>query len=77
MENGEERLGRLEENGYFLEERMKALDGQITAQQAELENLAKKVEQLQDAMVGLRELLELGGGPGKPELPPHHIAKFW
>lgn len=78
MASADERASRLEENLYFLEERVKALDGQIAAQQAELDALGKQVRQLVAMMHELRQALAAGGQGRQPtELPPHHIARFW
>ncbi len=78
METTEQRLARLEENGYFLETHLKELDQQIVAQQTQLEALVKKVEQVQNSLAEIRSLLaEPRQARQEEPVPPHHIAKFW
>lgn len=78
MDSSEQRLTRLEENGYFMETRLKALDEQIAEQQAQLGNLAKSVERLQAKMGEIRDFLaQTRSGSQEEPTPPHHIAKFW
>lgn len=77
----EKRLIRLEELGYFQEEKLKALDSQLLEQQAQLDHLEQEVEHLQHILAQTRGLLsELsGGGGGKPEaeIPPHSHSTGW
>lgn len=75
-----DRLMRLEENAYYLEEQLKALDEQVLKQQASIDNLSKQVESLRSALGEIRDLLSAAPGPAeKPDasLPPHHVARFW
>lgn len=74
------RVIRLEENAYFLEEKINSLDTQISAQQKQLDELGKKLEQIRLIVLNMRERLAESAGDGKigdGEIPPHHAAKFW
>lgn len=76
--NLEPRVIRLEENNYFLEERLKALDGQVLAQQQKLDTLEKELGRLGRALLELRGLLEgKMGAPGSEPPPPHWQSTFW
>lgn len=76
MQSDEQSLGRLEENGYFMETRLKELDQLVAEQQTQLEALNKKVDQLQEAVAAIRAFLS-DSGKGQDQTPPHHIARFW
>lgn len=74
----ENRINRLEENAYFLEEQMKALDSLVATQQNQLDVLAKNVEQLQKLVLALRDTIAHNpAGAAADPLPPHHVARFW
>lgn len=73
----EKRLVKLEENVYFLEEHLKALDSQIAVQQTQLDNLHKQVLKMQAVLTEMREFLASGHGKNDDQTPPHHVARFW
>lgn len=77
MNNYEERLTRLEENQYFIEEHLGKLDAEILAHQQSLDELEKSVRMLRTMQEEIRILLAGQHKQGEPELPPHHEPRFW
>lgn len=76
--NLEPRVIRLEGNSYFLEERLKALDGQVLAQHQKLDALEKELGRLGRALLELRGLMEGKlSSPGSDPPPPHWQSTFW
>lgn len=65
----EERLNRLEEQNYFLEQTLKELNAALTGQQ---EVLQAQEQRLALAEARLRALLPLLEDGGRPEPPPHY-----
>lgn len=74
----EGRLIRLEENSYFLEERLKALDEQLASQQAQLEAMSKTVKLVQEQLKEIHAFLDNNRNAGSAgEIPPHHVPRLW
>lgn len=72
MRDTEGRLSRLEEELFFQESRLEALNTALTAQQAQLD----KVEsQLAEAVILLRILREKLEDGGDNALPPHFMPE--
>lgn len=72
----ENRVIRLEENSYFLEEKLKALDGQILAQQASLDLLEQNLRQIREALTDIRMLLSVDAKIPDAR-PPHYGPEPW
>lgn len=70
----EARLARLEELTYFQEERLKALDAALTAQQGQLDRLEKALAETAALARHLRE--QLGDGIANVP-PPHSLPQRW
>lgn len=69
----EERINRLEENVYFLEESLKSLDSRVVGQERQLEQLRKALELIQAKLVEVGDALEARPLPAPaPENPPHY-----
>ncbi len=68
----EKRLARLEEDCYFQEQRLNALDSAVKAQQEELDKISRTLAELRPLLRELREKLE-----PYPEtvLPPHSLPE--
>lgn len=68
----------LEENLYFLEEKLKALDSQITSQQNELATIEQSVTHLREVFLEMKNLLA-ASVPSKPAdtRPPHYGPDTW
>lgn len=73
------RLTRLEENSYFQEERLKALDSQILAQQKELDRLSGIVKCIERRLnvleIAVGEAASKTGAGSDVEVPPHYSQK--
>lgn len=70
----EDRLTRLEELTFFQEERLKALDVALAAQQKQLDKLEKDFA---DATSVIRQLREKIGDQPEITLPPHSMPERW
>lgn len=66
------RLIRLEENAFFQEERLKALDAALTDQQRQLDALERQLAQLRAITRALRD--KLADSP-EDALPPHFMPE--
>lgn len=76
----EMRLIRLEESGYFQEEKLKALDAQILAQQHQLDKLASELQALRTSLEQARTILSDMTNSTlsqAPETPPHSHSTGW
>ena len=72
MYTADTRLSRIEENLYFLEQRLEALDSALCGQQIQLDSLEK---QLTDALRLLRQLREKLEESPENSLPPHFMPE--
>jgi len=70
----DDRLTRLEELTFFQEERIKALDAALTAQQLQLDKLE---QDFSDATSMIRLLREKLGDQPENSLPPHSMPERW
>ena len=70
----DDRLTRLEELTFFQEERIKALDAALTAQQLQLDKLE---QDFSDATSVIRLLPEKLGDQPENSLPPHSMPERW
>ena len=70
----DDRLTRLEELTFFQEERIKALDAALTAQQLQLDKLE---QDFSDATSVIRLLREKLGVQPENSLPPHSMPERW
>ena len=70
----DDRLTRLEELTFFQEERIKALDAALTAQQLQLDKLE---QDFSDATSVIRLLREKLGDQPENSLPPHSMPERW
>lgn len=68
------RVTRLEELTFFQEERLRALDAALTAQQLQLDKLEHDMAKAVNVIRALREKLEQ-----QPDnaLPPHFMPERW
>lgn len=76
MPGFEMRVIRLEESSYFQEERLKALDGQLLAQQKQIDEMERAIKSLEAKLERLEANNDVfaDGRPGH-ELPPHYQQK--
>lgn len=78
MASDEDRLTRVEENSYFMEERLKNLEQLTNEQQPQLEAMRKKIEGIQKNLAEVRDFLgEMRTINQEEQIPPHHVARFW
>lgn len=68
----EVRVTRLEETAFFQEERLRALDAALTAQQAQLDAMERQVADLRALARSLRD--KLAEAP-ENALPPHFMPE--
>lgn len=70
----DDRLTRLEELTFFQEERLRALDAALTAQQLQMDRLEHDMAKATTVIRALREKLEQ-----QPDnaLPPHFMPERW
>lgn len=77
MEMLEMRIIRLEENVYFLEERLKELDNHMREQQDQLDAIEKNFQQLNHALQDIRTLLSSSAAKIPAQPPPHYGPQTW
>lgn len=76
--NLETRIIRLEETLYFQDEKLKILDSELMAQQAQLSSLSRKVEEMLATLGELKDILAENRSPATGEIPPpHYQQKKW
>lgn len=74
----EKRLIRLEENCYFLEEKLRALDLQLASQQETLANLEKDFFRMKEILTEIRRMLADASQPNLADpRPPHYGPETW
>lgn len=73
------RIIRLEEANYFIEEKLKALDQQLLAQQQKIDQLEKDIISLGKSLAQMHDLLDSRSlaDNTKETLPPHWQSTFW
>lgn len=74
--NDEERLIRLEEQAYFIDEKLKDIEGRLLAQQLRMESLARQTEATIAALARIRDYLDEKGRKIE-EKPPHYQNDPW
>lgn len=74
LSSDDDRLTRLEELTFFQEERIKALDAALTAQQHQMDKLE---QDFADAASIIRLLREKLGDQPENALPPHSMPERW
>lgn len=75
----EQRLIRLEENVFFQEEKLAALDQEMRQLRSQTDALVRHLQGVRESMAHLRELLEGGhrGGNLADPPPPHYSQHTW
>lgn len=72
MANLEDRITRLEETVWFIEEKLARLDEEWIEQQRQLDGLSRQCEQLKLVMARMREAYEASHMHPSDPPPPHH-----
>ncbi|MDE7064878.1 MAG: SlyX family protein [Desulfovibrionaceae bacterium] len=68
----DERLSRLEENSFFQETAIEALNDALTRQQFQIDALEKRLAVSEERLRALQELLDDGG---EATVPPHSVPE--